>query len=155
MKVDELTVNTYGNVDCVKFIPDGFVTTMLSVSQLKKINVDSVKCCIGFDGMPGYRKPILRNLISKADEEKVLGYKQQTEKPIKKNLMQKKVFEIEAYILQNRSALQQIKYYEDLTDYFRSNILKNDLPENKQWLCFSKLLKKNINVHYDRMPGRP
>lgn len=56
-----LELNEYGNVTD---IPEGWLKTSLTVTQLKKLNIPTYKACIGFeDCCYGHWKPILVNII--------------------------------------------------------------------------------------------
>lgn len=76
----ELTLNSYGNIDGV---PEGWVTTGLTVSQLKKLEIPNYKSCVGFDesyyGRKTYYKPIVVNIIPQDFEGKAVSYKQELE----------------------------------------------------------------------------
>jgi hypothetical protein len=70
--VKDLLLNRYGNV---QGIPSGFITTSLTKTQLKKLEVPTVKCCTGFVNSYGrHYAPVLENLVSKKDYRKIKKY---------------------------------------------------------------------------------
>lgn len=63
-----LDVNEYGNVtaysDNVEAIPNGWVKSNLTVTQLKKLEIPTYKACVGFDNnYSDYYTPIIVNII--------------------------------------------------------------------------------------------
>lgn len=63
-----LDVNAYGNVtaysDNVVSIPNGWVKSNMTVTQLKKLGIPTYKACVGFDNnYSDYYTPILVNII--------------------------------------------------------------------------------------------
>lgn len=89
MKASELPVNKYGNVTCYDqktmdvTLPEGFVKTALTITQLKKLQIDHTKGIIGFEfrsigGRFGTKisMPKLINLVAIDDYPKALKYEQ-------------------------------------------------------------------------------
>lgn len=89
MKVSDLPLNEFNNVSCYDkdknsskiIIPEGFVKTRLTVTQLKILKIETVKGHVGFDhvrmgGRHSYRvpMPVLVNLIAIEDEPKANDY---------------------------------------------------------------------------------
>lgn len=86
MKISDLPLNKYKNVSCYNekdgiTIPDGFVKTNLTTSQLKMLGIETVKAHIGFEFRriggrfaPKISMPLLVNLIVIEDEPKANDY---------------------------------------------------------------------------------
>jgi len=75
MKITDLKLNEYGNVDGTKGIPKGFFVTDLTTTQLKKIKVDTVKVFTGYVHAKGsHYNPVLKNLVSNYSRTKVENY---------------------------------------------------------------------------------
>ena len=86
-----LPENKYANVTCwdEKYgvqLPDGFVISKLSKTQLKKLEIPTVKGFFGFEyvrmgGRRGFNRPMpkLANLIRIEDEPRALHYEKQLE----------------------------------------------------------------------------
>lgn len=66
-KMKTLQKNKYGQVDCTKEIPNGFVQTTLDCRTLKKLKIQYHKGFFGYSG----RYPEIHNIISRTDEKRI------------------------------------------------------------------------------------
>lgn len=102
MKLSELPLNQYGNLSCYDeksqkvTIPEGMVKTSLTIPQLKKLGIETIKGHLGFKRVQSRGKypkhwasPILVNLIVIEDEPKAKEY--ETKQAIRKSYNMKDV----------------------------------------------------------------
>lgn len=71
MEKYKLETNEYGNV---VGIPEGWIQSKLTISQLKKAGIPHYKACIDFDKYRSNYYPIIKNIIPKDFKEKEQNY---------------------------------------------------------------------------------
>jgi len=73
-ETDYKNINCYNDKERKIVIPEGYIITNLTIPQLKKIDVPTAKCVIGYRRFNNRRYPNFANLIRIEDVPKTEAY---------------------------------------------------------------------------------
>jgi hypothetical protein len=150
-------VTSYGNADWYgqpEFFEESYAITTATVSQLRKLNIPTIKALTGYDNSyKKYYTPILCNMISKEDEAIVNSYLEETKEKAAKKLDRKleiiNSFKIVEYKKDNKNDLKlfpdEYSFYCPFceAEHIKSDYLSKAFADDTkvQWLA-------NMVTHY-------